>query len=293
VGYDAALLAVGGVQRSPYPRALAFGLGGTDERMHGLIQDVEYGYVRRIAFLVAPEVSWPLPLYELALMMAERAFEMCMNVELTLVTPEPKPLALFGEEASQSVAELLERAGVRLITGVEAGLPECNVVELDQGRMQVDRVITLPVLSGPAIAGLPQDEAGFLPVDRFGRVAGVPGVYAAGDATDFDIKQGGIACQQADAAAEAIAAAAGADIEPEPFTPVLRGVLLTDRDSRWMQRDVSGATRDTGTVALPPLWWPPTKIAGRELSRHLPPIRVDPECEIQHEVELEVPGRLL
>jgi sulfide:quinone oxidoreductase len=293
IAYDALLLAVGGVQESPFPRALAFGLDGTDERMHGLIQDVEEGYVRRIAFVLAPGVSWPLPLYELALMLAERAFEMCMSVQLTFVTPEPTPLALFGEEASQSVAELLAQAGVRLISGVEAQLPECNVVELPEGRMEVDRVVTLPVIRGPAIAGIPHDDAGFIPVDQLGRVAAVPCVYAAGDAANFEIKQGGIACEQADAAAEAIAAEAGAEIEPVPFAPVLRGVLLTERESRWMQRDLSGATSDTGTVALPPLWWPPTKIAGRELSRHLPHVRVDPAFEsAARDVAVDMQGSL-
>src|SRR6185436_16372012 len=92
LAYDALLLAVGGVQTVPYPRALAFGGAGTDERMHGLIQDVEAGYVKRIAFVVAPGVSWPMPLYELALLTAERAYDTCAHVELTLVTPETSPL---------------------------------------------------------------------------------------------------------------------------------------------------------------------------------------------------------
>ena len=270
IAYDALLIAVGGVQQLPYPRALAFGGAGTDERMHGLIQDVEGGYVKRIAFIVAPGVSWPLPLYELALMTAERAFGMCAHAELTFVTPERSPLALFGPDASRDVAELLDVAGIKLWTGAQGEVPERNVVELHPHgeRLRVDRVVTLPTLAGPAIDGLPHDAAGFLPVDRHGRVTGAPGVYAAGDATDFAIKQGGIACQQADAAAEAIAASAGAAIEPAPFTPVLRAVLLTERDTRWLQRDLSD-TGDSGEVALPPQSWPPTTIAGRELSRHL------------------------
>src|SRR5215211_7361503 len=88
LSYDALLIAVGGVQIDPYPRALTFGRAGADERMHGLIQDVEDGYVKRIAFVVAPGVSWPLPLYELALMTAERAYETCASAELMLVTHE-------------------------------------------------------------------------------------------------------------------------------------------------------------------------------------------------------------
>jgi sulfide:quinone oxidoreductase len=107
------------------------------------------------------------------------------------------------------------------------------------------------------IDGLPHDHAGFLPVDAHGRVPAAPGVYAAGDATDFGIKQGGIACQQGDAAAEAIAAEAGADIEPAPFAPVLRGLLLTEHDTLWLERPK--AFTDS----------PHAKFAGRELSRLL------------------------
>ena len=43
---------------------------------------------------------------------------------------------------------------------------------------------------------------------------GVPDVFAAGDATAEPVKQGGLATQQADAAAEAIAAEAGAADRP-------------------------------------------------------------------------------
>jgi sulfide:quinone oxidoreductase len=252
--YDALLIAVGGIGRSPYPRALAYGLPGSEERMHGLIQDLEDGYVRRIAFVVPPGASWPLPIYELALTTAERAFDMCAKAELTLVTPEPSPLALFGEEASADVAALLAEAGISVRTDADYG--PC---------VDVDRVVTMPVLSGPAIDGLPHDATGFLPVDSHGRVKGVPAVYAAGDATDFEIKQGGLACQEADAAAEAIAADAGLPIEPTPFAPVLRGALVTERHIRWLQRDL--ATRG-GEVEPPPSSLR-TKFFGRELSRLL------------------------
>jgi sulfide:quinone oxidoreductase len=244
LAYDALLVAVGGVQQLPYPRALAYGAPGAEERMHGLIQDMEAGYVKRVAFVVPPGVSWPLPLYELALMTAERASDMCARVELTLVTPESSPLELFGRETARDLSALLEQAGIALRTKTRA----------DGEPQGVDRVVTLPTLTGPRIDGLPHDDAGFLPVDAHGRVQGAPGVYAAGDATDFAIKQGGIACQQADAAAEQIAAAAGAAIEPRPFVPALRAVLVTEYDVRWLG---------------PPEGPPWTKISGRELSRHL------------------------
>ena len=261
--YDALLVAIGAGQRRPYQRALAYGLPGSDERMHGLIQDLEDGYVKRIAFVVPTGPLWPLPLYELALLTAGRAFDMCVDAELTLVTPEPSPLMIFGEDVSRDVARMLAEAGIVVRCGVEAEPPRRNVLQLHptRERVDVDRVVTLPLLRGPSIDGLPHDARGFLPVDAHGRVIGAPGVYAAGDATDFAVKQGGIACQQADAAAEAIAAQAGAAIDPAPFAPVLRGLLLTEHETRWMQRPLGreGAFEE----------WPPAKFAGRELSRLL------------------------
>src|SRR5215212_4729348 len=74
---------------------------------------------------------------------------------------------------------------------------------------------------------LPADADGFVPVDEYGRVTGAGGVYAAGDATTFPLKQGGLATQQADVVADSIAAEIGAIAAAAPFTPVLRGLLLT------------------------------------------------------------------
>ena len=91
-------------------------------------------------------------------------------------------------------------------------------------------------------------------------------VWAAGDAIAFPIKQGGLASQQALAAAEAIAARAGADVKPQPFRPVLRGVLLTGRGKSWMRKSPDSEEGETERRAL---FWPPTKIAGRYLSPYL------------------------
>src|SRR4029078_2804223 len=95
--------------------------------------------------------------------------------------------------------------------------------------LAVQRVVTLPRLKGPAISGLPAAGDGFLVTDRHTQGNGAPDVYAAGDVTAFRVKQGGLACQQADAAAEHIAARAGAALEAVAFSPVLRGMLLTER----------------------------------------------------------------
>jgi sulfide:quinone oxidoreductase len=267
IDYDALLIAVGAVQRVLPRHVLAFGAPGAEERMHGLVQDLEAGFVRRIAFVVPAGATWPVPLYELALMAADRAYEMCLDLELTLATWERAPLELFGAEASDTLAARLAERGIAVVTGVEAQVPVGGLVELRPGgeRLAVDRVVMLPILDGPAVEGLPHDGDGFLVVDRYGRVRGVPDVYAAGDATHHAVKQGGLACQQADAAAEAIAAQAGAAVEPEPYAAILQGVLLTQRAATYLRREASAA----GIVPQEAVWWPPTKIAGRELSRHL------------------------
>jgi sulfide:quinone oxidoreductase len=143
-------------------------------------------------------------------------------------------------------------------------------VLLDRGRerIEAERIVCLPLLDGPAIPGVRTDISGFIPVDADGRLPRAPDVYAVGDATTFPIKQGGLACQQADAVAESIAAAVGAPVEPTRFRPVLRGKLMTAGRDRFLRRALVGAA-DAGEVSEQPLWWPPSKIAGRYLTPYL------------------------
>ena len=91
-------------------------------------------------------------------------------------------------------------------------------------------------------------------------------VFAADDATQFPLKQGGIASQMADAAAHGIAALAGAPVEPEPFKPVFRGVLLTGMSPPYLRGEPGGRVSEVDTE---PLWWPPAKISGRYLAPFL------------------------
>ena len=268
LGYDVLLIAAGARPVRPSGGAIAFTGSLTDqERLHGIVQDVEAGYLHSLAFVVPPGSTWPLPLYELALMLAERAFSMGAALDLHVVTPEASPLALFGSDASRDVQTLLADAGITVHCGARPEILGQGRLLLAPGKatLELDRIITLPQLEGPALLGLPANSEGFLLTDHHSRVQGVPDVYAAGDVTAFAIKQGGIACQQADAAAEDIAARAGAPVEPAPFSPVLRGLLLTERWARFLRRDAGADASATGTAH----WWPSTKIAGRELAGYL------------------------
>src|SRR6476661_3051820 len=91
VAFDKLLIAMGARRVAVYEHATTFRGENDVEAVHGLIQDVEAGFAKRIAFVVPSGVAWSLPIYELALMTAQRAYEMNMEVELTLVTPEDRP----------------------------------------------------------------------------------------------------------------------------------------------------------------------------------------------------------
>jgi len=271
VAYDVLLLAIGAVPRASLPHSLCFGSDGSHELMHGLVQDVEAGYVRSIAFVMPLGSTWPMALYELALMTGERAFDQCQTCDVTLLTGEPAPLAIFGAAAARALRDRLQTAGITLRTSVDVEVPARGRVAIDDcaERLIVDRVITVPVLDGPAVAGVGHDGNGFLDIDDHGRVEGAEDIYAAGDVTSGPIKHGSLACRQADAAAEAIAAHAGVALEPAPISPVLEGVLLTERDALLMrcEADAAGAPPEVLRRGAP--GWPPTKITGRELALHL------------------------
>jgi sulfide:quinone oxidoreductase len=256
LAYDFLLVCTGARPRAVVPRAVTFARPAGVEGMHGVIQDLEGGWSRRIAFVAPPGATWTLPLYELALQTAQRATEAGVDAEITLVTHEGAPLEAFGAAGAAAATVALERAGVRLRCGVDA-LAEY---------VDADRVVALPVLEGRRVPGLPADADGFLPVDEHGRVRGAVGVYAAGDGTDGPVKQGGLATQQAEAAAEAIAFDAGVRPAAAPLRPVLRATLFAGAHPLYLRRRAGAAD---GDVSVRPLWWPPQKIAGHRLAPFL------------------------
>lgn len=270
IHYDVLLVACGAVPTPAVPGALTFRGPADTDKIRALLEEIVGGHVARVAFVVPWGAVWSLPIYELALMTAAYLAEHDVDVELALVTPEDEPLQLFGRAGSEAVRELLEERGIVVQTGscpVELVDGELRLVP--EGTVAADRVVALPRLRGPRFDGLPQTAEGFLPVDVHGQVYGLADVFAAGDITSFPVKQGGIATQQADAAAELIAVNAGADLTPQPFRPVLRGLLLTGRQPRYLRHEITGGAGDASAASPEPLWWPPAKIVGRYLAPFL------------------------
>jgi len=271
IEYDALLLALGARASVRYKHALTIDDRRMDETLHGLIQDVEDGYVKSLAFVAPGRMAWPLPLYEIAMMTSARAYDMSVDVAITLVTPEDAPLAIFGTAASEAVARSLTHARVALITSGYAEVPHTGEVVINPGdrHLKVDRVVALPELYGPCLRGIPLSEHGFIRVTPHAQVLDVDSVYAAGDATEFPIKHGGVGSQQADAAAESIAALAGAAVDPEPFHPVIRGMLLTDEEPIYLTARITGGQGFSSEVSDEPMWSPPSKLATKYLSPYL------------------------
>lgn len=271
IEYDALVLALGARAVPRYEHAITIDDRRMDDTLHGLIQDIEGGYVDSLAFVAPARMAWQLPLYELAFMTAGRAYDMNIDLATTIITPEDSPLAIFGQVASGAIAQRLERAHIETINSAYVEVPSADEVVVNPGdrHLHVKRVIALPELHGPAIRGIPVGAHGFLRVDPFGRVREVEAVYAAGDAIDFPIKHGGLGAQQADVAALSIAALAGAPVTPEPFNPVIHGMLLTDDTPLYLTAKPTGGHGFSSEISDTPTWPSGHKIAAKYLAPYL------------------------
>jgi sulfide:quinone oxidoreductase len=289
--YEAAVICTGGRLEPAFRNAATLWTSAEHVSIEKLIG--EPGEAGRINFVVPPGIVWALPLYEVALLTASKLRARGFGeVALQIVTPEETPLGIFGRRASEEVAALLEACGIAF--SGETWVSEDERGAMTSGGRHADlsgRVVALPLIRGRALPGLPADEEGFIPVDEHSRVQGLEGVYAAGDGTNFPIKQGGLATQQADAAAEHIALLHGMRDEARPFHPVLRGKLLTSEESLHMRTAVTGGGGE-GEVSPDYLWWPPHKVSGRYLAPWLAgeTVHEEPEPPVRPlEVEVALP----
>jgi sulfide:quinone oxidoreductase len=252
--YDALVVAIGGRSVDAIPGALTFRGPREGYTLRALLRDAPTS----IAFATPPGATWPLPLYELALMSASALRRAGAATKVTFITNEESPLAVFGGDASELVAGLLAARGIDVVASVDAVALRGTRLTLDDGRsISAEHVVALPRIVGRRIDGLARDAEDFVPIDDHCRVVGLDHVYAAGDVANFPVKHGGLAAQQADAVAEAIAAELGLPVTAQPFDPVIEGILLTGDEASY----VGAGGRS--------LWWPPSKIAGRHLAPHL------------------------
>jgi sulfide:quinone oxidoreductase len=284
--YDVLVLAVGA--RLAVTRGALTWRRGREEtaELARLLHELEDGTARSAVFVVPPRAAWPVDAYELALVASLAARRGGSRAQVSIVSAEAAPLEAFGSEAGEAIGIELERAEIQLITGVEVTIPDERdepgrdafssavarspdrlVLRLgDRRSMDVDRALFVPAVRGPGVGGTAHDDSGFVRVDEHARVLGQDGVYAVGDATALSLKHSTLASRQGTAAAEAIAAAAGANVDPEPWSPTLYGLLTlpphfpSAAGSPWL---------DDGEPVTHCVWWPPGHVAGRHLAPYL------------------------
>ena len=271
--YDYLIVAPGSRLLWSVPGTTTF-WGVTEEpEVQEIVQRLREGRLRHLVFTMPGGNGWSLPAYELALLAAtELSKAGLVRTRLTIITPEERPLEIFGRRASDQVAELLRRNGIEVLTGAHPVKYERGALKVVSGEtIEADAAISLPRIEGRRIEGLPYDPSGFIAVDKHSRVQGLADTFAVGDVTDFPVKQGGIATQQADVAAEAIAADLGCEVEPQPLEPVLRGVLWTGAKPRYLFGWRGEGDNETSVASERPPW-PidnPSKLIGRYLTPFL------------------------
>ncbi len=260
----------------PVPGAITF-WGIADERdVAKVMGEVRRGDTRRVAFTMPAVESWALPLYELALLARAELDKTGDDAELTIVTPEDAPLRIFGRGVAEGMTKLLAERRIEVIVGTHPVRFVDRFLETAPGeRLPFDAVVSLPKLEGRRIRGVPHDVEGFVRIDEHCKVLDRDHIYAAGDVTSFPVKQGGLATQQADVVAESIAAGLGAAVEPSEFDPVLRGVLWTGNEPRYLQGWLGGGHGETSTMTETPPWGSDQgKIVGRYLTDFLAGVTV-------------------
>jgi sulfide:quinone oxidoreductase len=273
LSYDALLLAPGGHLSPTNPFMDAFTSRHGAGMYHQILQDIENGRLTDLAFVVPDGPSWPLPLYELAFLTAQRARQSGRQVNLSLVTPAPAPLAVFGREVSGRITQLLEAAGVSLYCGASATMtgPGQLVVGSCGIELHPQRTVTLQRITGPDVPGIPGDARHrFLEIDQHCRVRDAGGrIFAAGDATHTAVKHGGLSAQQADTAAAGIAHLAGCGPPSKPLYPVLRCALRTGTGHLYLTADLIAGHGWNARIDDEPPWDPQHKIVAEELSPYL------------------------
>jgi sulfide:quinone oxidoreductase len=272
LSYDALVLAAGGRATVGVAGALMFRDQRDVPALRRLLREIDRGNIRRLVFTLPAGTSWPLPLYELALLTAAHSDERRLHTEITLVTPERAPLDVFGAEPSALVGNLLSEHGIPFIGEVIPDhVSDTGSLVLRSGKtVDADSVVAVPELRGRRITGVPANHAGFVPIDALGRVQGIPDVYAAGDMTSYPIKQGGVAAQQADRIAQAILVAGGFAVSESRSPRILQARLVGGRDGLFLRAELDEygqATSATLTRSLPTH----DPIGNKVLARYLTP----------------------
>jgi len=188
------------------------------------------GETQQILLALPPNAAYSAPVYEMSLMLDQflREKDVRGRVMLTFVTCEASYLESFGPLLHDLLLERFEERRIAHDTRMNLTRIEAGVAHFS-GRpsLPFDLFIALPP-AGAAVpfAALPSNERGYLSAKlATRRVTGLDDVFAAGDASDFPIKQAFMALLQADVIAEGIAADIQGRLPRFVFEPVSQFVM--------------------------------------------------------------------
>jgi sulfide:quinone oxidoreductase len=271
--YDALLLALGGRERAPMPNTEVFTGRDDGQAYRSTLEGIQDGHIASVAYVQPAGPTWPLPLFELALLTAKHARSSGRRPKLTVVIPTARPMEAFGREAGITVARLLDAAGIALHTAASVRIPGPRHLVLQPGdvTLRPDRIVTLPVITGPNVRGIPGRSLDrFLPIDTYCRVLDVGGrIFAAGDATDLAVKHGGVGAQQADTAAAGIAHLAGLAGAPTPLYRQIRATFLTGGEPLYVSAHLIAGQGWQAVMHDQPPWPAEDKVIAEELGPYL------------------------
>src|SRR5437867_1130289 len=106
------------------------------------------------------------------------------QVRIVCIDPGPRVLASMGEKVSAMALKDLTRRGIEVRLGAKVASASAHEVRLSSGEVIATRNLIATAGTGidPVVQLLPVDFVrGRIRCDEFGRVAGWPGVFAAGD----------------------------------------------------------------------------------------------------------------
>jgi sulfide:quinone oxidoreductase len=271
--YDVLLLAIGARERKPNPNVSIFTDRTFGQTYRRIVDELDAGVINSLVLIEPDGPSWPLPLYELALLTAKQARDRGLRPEITVVTPRSRPLHAFGDDVGKVVEGLLSEAGITLHTGTRSHLDRPRQLRLEPGDINLypDRIVTLPTITGPNLRGIPGEAVDrFMSVDDRCRVRNTDGrVFAAGDATDLPMKNASLAAQQADTAAAGIAHLAGAGPAPPALQPVLYGTLLTGDEPLFLVAHLVAGTSWRAQIHDQPPWPSDQLVFAEELTTYI------------------------
>lgn len=292
--YDFLVLATGARMLWGVPGTVTFWGAADEGRVGEVLADLRAGRLRHVVFTMPGGHSWTLPLYELALRALIELDKSGIDAtRVTVVTPEDLPLGVFGRNVGEQMSALLAERGIEVLAGTHSLRFEAGSLRVAPGEsIDADAVVSLPRLEGRPVGGIPHDGDGFIGVDEHGGVIGLERIYAVGDITTFPFKQGAISTQQADAVAETIAAEVGAGSPAQPFDPVLRAILWTGREPRYLYGRPTGGHGEASSFSGQP--YGPLrsgKVSARYLSPLVDSLSVESESNGTPHLAARVPSR--